>query len=150
MDPRHGTAHRFTTRSCGGFGRIAQPLLPVHLRCGASRRWSGPIEALVDTGATITLVAHDFLAAVPGFDPAMLGPELSWHTAVHARETCRPLVLDLRLGRDEPSLVLEQADLYVTSGRLVAPILLGQRGVLERVGLVHRNLGASPSFRFMR
>lgn len=152
MDPRHGTAHRFTTRSYGGFGRIAQPLIRVRLRRDASRGWSSAIEALVDTGATITLVSSDFLAAVPDLEPAIFGPELAWQTAVHERESCRAISLDLQLGheRDHPSLVLERAHVYVTSSRLVAPILLGQRGVLERVGLVHRNIGSSPHFRFLR
>ncbi|MFZ6182492.1 hypothetical protein [Nannocystis pusilla] len=152
MDPHHGTAHPFTTRSCGSFGRVAQPLVRVCLRRDASHRWSGPIEALVDTGATITLVSNEFLVAVPGFDPSLLGPELPWQTAVHGRETCRLVALDLKLGRapDDGSFVLDQARVYATSSRLVAPILLGQRGVLERVGLVHRNVGTNPHFRFLR
>ncbi|MCY1067413.1 hypothetical protein OV090_21885 [Nannocystis sp. RBIL2] len=104
MDPRHGIAHPFTTRSCGSFGRVAQPLVRVHLRSDASHRWSGPIEALVDTGAAITLVSNDFLVA----------------------------------------------RVYATSSRLVAPILLGQHGVLDHVGLVHRNVGPNPHFRFLR
>ncbi|PCC70668.1 hypothetical protein SAMN02745121_05447 [Nannocystis exedens] len=151
MDPRHGTTHPFTTRACGEFGRIAQPLVRVGLRRSASFPWSIPIEALVDTGATITLVSDKILATVPDFDRSLLGPELPWHTAVHGRETCRSVALDLRLGRalDDHSLVLEQALVYVTSSPLVAPILLGQRGVLDRVGLVHRNLGPKPPFRFL-
>lgn len=126
-------------------------MVRVRLRRSASCGWSGPIEALVDTGATITLVSHEFLAAVPDFDPSLLGSELPWHTAAHGRETCRALTLDLQLGRtlDEHSLILAQTRVFVASSPLVAPVLLGQRGVLDRVGLVHRNLGPRPSLRFV-
>ncbi|MCY1057374.1 hypothetical protein [Nannocystis sp. SCPEA4] len=151
MNPRHGPAHRFTTRAFPGFGRLSQPLLTVRLRRSAAHRWSGPIEALVDTGASITLVAFDILAAVPEFDESLLGPELRWQTATQGDESCRAVALDLSLGpvRDPSAPELLQATLHATRGRLVAPILLGQRGVLDRLGLVHRNVGPSPSFRFL-
>lgn len=152
MDPHHGEAHPFTRSAHGRFGILTRPLVTVRLRRSAAHRWSGSFEALVDTGASITLVHMEVLEDIPEFDAAMLGPELPWSTATHGAETCRPVALDLLLGRfpDKRPLELLQTSLYATPRQLVAPILLGQRGVLDRLGLVHRNVGPRPYFRFLR
>lgn len=150
MNPRHGTPHSFTEKYYPGFGRLSQPILYVHLRSPDARAWSLEISALVDTGASITLVMDKYLGQIPGFDRALLGAELKYSSAT-GPGTCRGALLDVLLGpaTDSKSFMLPRRPVYFTSDNLPAPILLGQRGVLDSVRLSHSNCGPRRCFRFM-
>ena len=147
MNSRHGLAHPFTETVTSGFGALVQPLVHVQLRADPSREWSLQIRALVDTGASITLIQLPYLREL-GLDPERLGPPLSFASATGVA-TCHAARVDLRIGRrrlpDGP--ILSQRTVYFTDANLPIPILLGQRGVLDSLQLVHTNCGSSPSFR---
>lgn len=145
MDPRHGKALPFSETSHAGFGVLVQPIVYVRLRTAPPHDWTLPIAALVDTGASITLIQDQYLRQL-GLDAAGLGPALRFASAT-GTDSCRLAHLDLRLGRGQDAPLLSQRPVYFTGANLPAPILLGQRGVLDCLQLVHSNHGSRPSFR---
>jgi hypothetical protein len=149
MDPRHGPPYSFTERFYPGFGVLAQPIVYVRLRVPESHSWSLPIAALVDTGATVTLIEEDFAHGIPGFETSSLGRELQRASGT-GLAGCRSAHFDLRLGSDDPRApVLTRCPIHVTQAALPRPVLLGQRGVLDSFRLVHSNCGAKRYFRFV-
>ncbi|MDC0670087.1 hypothetical protein [Nannocystis radixulma] len=148
MNSRHGQAHPFFETAHPGFGVLVQPLVYVQLRVGPSQEWTLPIAALVDTGASITLIQEQYLRYLPGLDADALGPALRFASAT-STAACRLAHLDLRIGRrhDREGPLLPQRPIYFTGASLPAPMLLGQRGVLDSLQLIHTNCGSQPSFR---
>ncbi|MBZ5707829.1 retroviral-like aspartic protease family protein [Nannocystis pusilla] len=148
MDPRHGPAHPFTETAHSGFGVLVQPIVHVQLRADTSHDWSIQIAAIVDTGASITLIQRPYLGYVAGLDAGQLGPPVHFASAT-GTATCRAARVDLRIGLPpQPGeLLLSQRTVYFTDASLPRPILLGQRGVLDALQLVHTNCGPHPSFR---
>lgn len=148
MNSRHGKPHPFSETPHPGFGVLIQPLVYVQLRVGPSHEWTLPIAALVDTGASITLIQEPYLTQLPGLDEQSLGPALRFASATDIA-TCRLAHLDIRIGRrrEPDGLLLSQRPVYFTGANLPVPILLGQRGVLDSVRLIHANCGSQPSFR---
>ena len=59
MDPRHGHQYNFMEFYSPGFGRLVQPKLYVQVRAPDAPSWSMRFSALVDTGASITLINED-------------------------------------------------------------------------------------------
>jgi hypothetical protein len=147
MNSRHGLAHPFTETAHQGFGALVQPIVYVELRADPSREWTLQITALVDTGASITLIQRQYLHML-GLDADQLGPPLRFASAT-GTATCHAARVDLRIGRRRHpgGLVLSQRTVYFTDANLPTPILLGQRGVLDSLQMIHTNCGSSPSFR---
>lgn len=148
MSPRHGKPHPFTETAHAGFGLLAQPRVYVRLRTAPSAEWTLPIAALVDTGASITLIQDPYLGQLEGLDSSGLGPPLQFASAT-GTAACRLTHLDIRISRrgEADGPLLSHRPVYFTGARLPAPILLGQRGVLDSLQLVHANCGSRPSFR---
>jgi hypothetical protein len=149
MASRHGRLFEFTDEKVPGFGLIARPVVEVHLRAAAGHDWSPKIKAVVDTGASITLINEAYLGQIAGLERNALGSPLRWRSATGIA-SCQGAVLDLLLGpkSNEDSLLLVQRRIYITNQDLTAPILLGQLGILDHVHLIHSNCGHRRGFRF--
>lgn len=128
--------------------RVAMPFVPARLvlSTGAAVR----VDALVDSGAVLTL-AHAPLAKLLKIPDAELrrGKPFSISGVGTDSQIAWPWLLDieLRQPRSEARLVLHDVPVWFTphlpSG---IPLLLGQRGALERLHFVQRSQPPEPEF----
>jgi hypothetical protein len=116
----------------------------IRIRLGGRGKWSPAINALVDTGAVVTLAKYD-VAALIGLEQVESSTDtFPVEGLAGAQSLGYGWTADIVLGSDMPPhdvSLLENARLYFTRARLPGDVLvlLGQHDFLERVELRHFN-----------
>jgi hypothetical protein len=138
------TLLRLALTTCGG---VRFPL--VRSRLVHSGQASRPLAALVDTGSAYTIFPmRAALAAGLSHDDVLRAPRREFQGIGARPEPCYECTLDLVV---EPSsdrrIVLSNAKVFVVEHVACAfDAILGQRDVLERLELFHRNQPPHPEF----
>jgi len=129
-------------------GTVAIPKIRIRFPRSDAAGWSAPYTALVDTGAWTTLV-RDEIADLLGLRAIVSAGELIRFVGVDGKEhPGRKVSLNVLVGPTDPDKCLSVSDATIcfTTQDLPYPVLLGQRDILERFELNHRNQQPAPEF----